>query len=361
MSMSGARMFWLDILHDYNFDQSLSLPYDRYRLSNEHRTGHGTSISFDFDQHLSHRFLRYASLNNITPQHLALACYYVFLFKLTNGNRDLCIGIKILDRYTHKLKSIIGMFENIIPLRCQLDPYWSFNQLIEHSRERIIDSLKYSYYPLQQILDKHLNNSKPTFLNTLFEFQSNENSQINIGTSKLSSITTSSENNENDLTNNIDLSVIIQHDLHLNQLSCTINGSIDIFNIETINNISQRFHLLLQQLFSISNNQMEKSICQLSLILPNENLVMQRINNTEIMFPSLSCVHHEFVKQVLNHPQKLAVELDDQSLTYSELLYYVQILSLYLLQTYQINVGEIICQCVERSLSMVSFFYKKRI
>ena len=66
MPMTGASMFWLDILHDCNLDRSLPLPYDRYRLSDEHRTGRGTSISFDFGQDLSHHFLHYASSNNIT-------------------------------------------------------------------------------------------------------------------------------------------------------------------------------------------------------------------------------------------------------------------------------------------------------
>ncbi|CAF4170139.1 unnamed protein product, partial [Adineta steineri] len=38
MSMTGASMFWLDVLHDCKLDQPLSLPFDRYRLMNEHRT-----------------------------------------------------------------------------------------------------------------------------------------------------------------------------------------------------------------------------------------------------------------------------------------------------------------------------------
>jgi non-ribosomal peptide synthetase component F len=78
------------------------------------------------------------------------------------------------------------------------------------------------------------------------------------------------------------------------------------------------------------------------------------MNNTEVCFPSVSCIHHEFVHQSMKYQQKLAVELDDQSLTYSELLYYVQVLSLYLLTEKRVIVGEIICQCVERSFSMVS-------
>jgi non-ribosomal peptide synthetase component F len=68
----------------------------------------------------------------------------------------------------------------------------------------------------------------------------------------------------------------------------------------------------------------------------------------------VSCIHHEFIYQAMEHSQKLAVELDDQSLTYSELLYYVQILALNLLSEQSIVPGDIICQCMERSFSMVS-------
>ncbi|CAF4159847.1 unnamed protein product, partial [Adineta steineri] len=81
---------------------------------------------------------------------------------------------------------------------------------------------------------------------------------------------------------------------------------------------------------------------------------MQSMNNTQVSFSSpVNCIHHEFVYQVMKHPQKLAVELDEQSLTYCELLHYVQVLSLILLNEYHVVPGEVVCQCVERSLSMV--------
>ncbi|CAF4290499.1 unnamed protein product, partial [Adineta steineri] len=170
MSMTGASMFWLDVLHDCKLDQSLSLPFDRYRLSNEHRTGRGTSISFAFDQDLSHDFLSHASSNNISLEHLALATYYVFLFKLTNGEKDLCIGINTHGRYRDELNSIIGMFVNAIPLRCQLDPNLSFHELIKDVQDIMTNCVKYSYFPLQRILNQHANISNPVFLDTSFEF-----------------------------------------------------------------------------------------------------------------------------------------------------------------------------------------------
>ncbi|CAF1527084.1 unnamed protein product, partial [Adineta steineri] len=136
MAMTGASMFWLDALHDCKLDQPLSLPFDRYRLSNEHRTGRETSISFDFGQDLSRDFLTHASSNNISPEHLTFTIYFIFLFRLTNGQTDLCLAMNIHNnRYRDELKSIIGLFENVIPLRCQLDPHWCFHQLLEHVRE----------------------------------------------------------------------------------------------------------------------------------------------------------------------------------------------------------------------------------
>ncbi|CAF1472953.1 unnamed protein product, partial [Adineta steineri] len=205
MSMTGAAMFWLDALHDCHLDQSLSLPYDRYRLANEHRTDRATSISFDFEQDLSHHFLIYASSNNIKHEHLALAIYFLFLFKLTNGDKDLCIAMNIGNRYRDELKSIIGLFENVIPLRCQLDPHWSFHSLLDHVGEIATSSMKYSYFPLQRILNKHQNVSKPTFLDISFHFLSSmtstENKQIMIGDSQLSSIPFTTDINDNHITN----------------------------------------------------------------------------------------------------------------------------------------------------------------
>ncbi|CAF1581740.1 unnamed protein product, partial [Adineta steineri] len=104
MSMTGASMFWHDTLHDYHLDQSLSLPYDRYRLPNEHRTNHITSVSFDFGQDLSHNFLTYASSNNVLLEHVTFAVYFIFLFKLTNAQTDLCIALNINNnRYRDEL------------------------------------------------------------------------------------------------------------------------------------------------------------------------------------------------------------------------------------------------------------------
>ncbi len=356
--MTGASMFWLDILHDCHLDRSLPLPYDRYRLVDEHQTGRATSVSFDFGEDLSHHFLACASSNNINPQHLALTFYYVLLFKLTNGEKDLCIGINTDARFRDELKAVIGLFDNTIPLRCQLDPQWSCDHLMDYVQKIITNSLKYSYFPLQRILAQHPNVSKPAFLSTSFMFHSTGNQNINngvmIGDSRLYLMPMSMKINENEIMNKFDFALTIQSHLNINQLSYTIDVSLDLFDVQTVEKIGQRFHSMLEQLFGRTDVQINKSIYELSLILPDERTLIQSTNNTEMLFPPVSCIHHEFICQAMKHPQKLAVQLDDQSLTCSELLHYTQVLSANLLEKQRVIVGEIVCQCVERSLSMVS-------
>ncbi|CAF1557852.1 unnamed protein product, partial [Adineta steineri] len=333
-------------------------PFDRYRLANEHRTGRRKSISFDFGQDLSHNFLLHASSNNISLEQLALTTYYVFLFKLTNGEKDLCIGINTHGRYRDELNSIIGMFVNAIPVRSQLDPHLPFHKLTKHVQDIMINCIKYSYFPLQRILNQHPNISNPVFLDTSFEFLSpirrDEENEIMIGDSRLFLLPHSVKISEDEIMSKFDFILSFQHNLHRNEFSCTINASIDLFNTETVCIIAQRLHSMVHQEFASFSSQINKPVHELSIILPNERLVMQSMNNTQMSFSSLlTCIHHAFVCQVMKHPQKLAVELDDQSLTYAELLYYVQILSLTLLNEYHAVPGEVICQCVERSLSMV--------
>ncbi|CAF3644204.1 unnamed protein product, partial [Adineta steineri] len=357
MSITAASMFWLDYLHDCNLGLPISLPYDRNHFLNKHLTDNQTYVTFDFGQDLSNYFLTYISSNNIKLQHMILATYYMFLFKLTNEERDICIAINISNQPKDKLQSSIESSENIIPFRCQLNPYWSFHQLLEYIRETTAKCMKYSYFPLQRILAQHSNVSKHAFLDTSFEFYTTENKinidEVKVGSSQLCVMPISNKTSEDEILTNFNFRTIIYHNLNINQLSCTINASLDLFNVETIDNISQRFHSILKQFFMSVDDQVNKSIYEISLTLPNERLLMQSMNNTQVSFPSVTCIHHEFVYQVMKHPQKLAVELDEQSLTYAELLCYVQVLSLHLINKYHVVPGEIICQCVERSLSMV--------
>jgi non-ribosomal peptide synthetase component F len=94
-------------------------------------------------------------------------------------------------------------------------------------------------------------------------------------------------------------------------------------------------------------------IYKLSIILPSEQEVMHQLNNTKslVSYPWSFAIHERFAQQAQLYPQKIVLELDQQSLTYSELLHYVRRLTIHLSQ--RVQQEEIVCQCVERSIEMV--------
>ena len=58
-----------------------------------------------------------------------------------------------------------------------------------------------------------------------------------------------------------------------------------------------------------------------------------------------------FLQQVFDHPNKISVILEDQSITYSELYYLVNSFACRLSRI--VKSGDIVCQCVQRSIEMV--------
>jgi non-ribosomal peptide synthetase component F len=70
----------------------------------------------------------------------------------------------------------------------------------------------------------------------------------------------------------------------------------------------------------------------------------------EIDLPSTN-VCDRFVEGVFHHPNKIAVVLEEQSLTYSELYSLVNSVACRL--SPMIEAGDVVCQCVERSIEMV--------
>jgi acyl-coenzyme A synthetase/AMP-(fatty) acid ligase len=82
---------------------------------------------------------------------------------------------------------------------------------------------------------------------------------------------------------------------------------------------------------------------------------MSQINSfygTSVEFDSSSRnVFDRFVERVIDHPNKIAVELEDQSITYSELYSLVNSFACRLSRF--VKSGDIVCQCVQRSIEMV--------
>jgi non-ribosomal peptide synthetase component F len=114
--------------------------------------------------------------------------------------------------------------------------------------------------------------------------------------------------------------------------------------------MARRFECLLTQLLTYSS-----SISHLSLILSDEIELLHQLNTGDELLQSMHPVpiHHQFVLRTQEHPQKVALILDNQSLTYAELLHYTQLVALHLIDECHVKSGDIVGLCTERSIEMV--------
>ena len=171
IDMTPSREFWHSQLEGYNMECPLSLPIDRYHLPTDQRSAVSYNVVITFDNDIMTAFRTYASLRGITSFQLVLSIFYVYLFKLTNGDSDLCISCLDANRYRNELQNIIGMFIATLPYRIQLHSDWSFDEIVKHVREKCLSILEHSQYPLQHIIDDNrLNHSNVPFFQTSLNF-----------------------------------------------------------------------------------------------------------------------------------------------------------------------------------------------
>ena len=276
MDMTSSQQFWHSELEGYNLQRPLPLPIDRHRSSTDQRSGLASVAEIDFDKDVSTAFLNYASTHHVTPFQLGLSIFYAFLFKLTHGQRDFCIASINANRYRPELQNLIGMFVATLPYRVQLNPQWSFDQLVEYVREKCLSILEHSHYPLQQILaDFQLNQSAVPFLETVFDFitVSSEVNRFLLNNVCLEqmSIKRPYEETKFDFT----LIFIRSSTPDSDGLSCSLSSSRDQFDDTTVITLARRLKHFCREIFPANSNIDRLNTCQtpisqLNLILPDE-------------------------------------------------------------------------------------------
>ncbi|CAF4296649.1 unnamed protein product [Adineta steineri] len=170
---------------------------------------------------------------------------------------------------------MVGMFVSTLPHRIQVDSDWSFEDLIEHVREKCLSILEHSHYPLQYILtDSHLKQSNVPFLEIALNFITlSEKSQWSLDTAMLQQLPM--QESYGAAKFDFKLTCLYNPTSDDSKLSFCLTCSRDLFDETTAIIVAQRLKHLVDQLFSsksISNeiNPNLTSISKLSLILPVE-------------------------------------------------------------------------------------------
>lgn len=283
IDMTTAKMYWRKLFKNYKPDRLMNLPIDRTASSNSIHTGQGFTVQIYFTKDIVQQLVNYASRLNVTLYQVCLTIYYIFLFKLTGGQRDLVIGIVQANRYRPELRRILGMFVNTLPIYVHIDPLDTFEELLNKISSILFETQPHSYLPYQHILEELpiKQSHHQNLIQTMFTLDEYQRKFIPLGDSSVLEYCSlhclNDKTQQTEVLTNVaamfDLTVSMEHTIDTHSLLTQITVSSDLFNSNTAINMAKRFQFIVEELFSPTStmvSSIHQPICDLSLMLPDE-------------------------------------------------------------------------------------------
>ncbi len=256
-------------------------------------------------------FLQLTEDNNVTLFMSLLTVYFILIHKYS-GQRDMVVGTGIMGRRHHELENQIGMFVNSLALRCQPSGEKSFRQFLAEVRETCLGAFENQDLQFEELVDK-LGQDRDASRNPLFDvlFVVQNFQETRIGTRDM---------------------LFQSHDLYENKISkfdvslyaFEAQGAIHfyleyatfLFKTATIEKMAGRFTDILKQVTANPDILVE----DIAIISEEEKrLLLETFNDTETGYPIDKTIPELFREQVEKSPGQVAVQFENQTVTYREL------------------------------------------
>ena len=321
----------------------LELPLDRPRPAQQsHR---GASLQVHLQPTLVAGLKRLAQQEGVTAFMLLLASFQALLYRYS-GQSDIRIGVPNANRNRVETERLIGFFVNTQVLKADLDGQMSFAELLQQTKRRALEAQAHQDLPFEQLVVA-LQPERSLSHNPLFQVMFNHQTEAQGGREgqQLPGLRVV-ELDWDSQTTHFDLSL----DTHesADGLWAALTYATDLFDAATIERLAQHWQHLLQAVVSAPRSR----LCELPMASAAEQHRMLQDWNTPAGVTPFEAVHRLFEAQADQQPERQALALDEQALSYGELNRQANRLAHYLLAQ---GVGPqgLVGIAVERSFAMV--------
>ncbi|WP_051541403.1 non-ribosomal peptide synthetase [Caldalkalibacillus mannanilyticus] len=337
--MKKQESFWLS-----SFEGEipvLDMPTDFPRPSVQRFEGDRLFLTLDKQQ--SSELYSLARSTNTTLFMVLLSAYYALLSKYT-GQEDIVVGIPIAGRQHPDLDRVIGMFVNTLALRNQPDHQKTYRQFLLEVKRKVLEAYEYQDYPFEELverLDLTRNMNRNPLFDTMFALQNTNKSVLSFEGLELKPYPLSNQTTKFDLTLNV---YEDEEGLHF-----LLEYSTSLFKKETMERFLNGYEYVLEQIMADP----EKRLDEYRLVTEKEEKqILVDFNQTKVNHPIETTLHQLFARQAATYAQHIAVESENQQLTYEELDHKATQLAR-VLRHKGVQTGHIVGIMVERSLEMM--------
>ncbi len=314
--------------------------YDRPVVANVR----ATVIKRTIDKTSLVRLSNYATSQRATLYTVLLALYGLLLHKFTQQN-EFIIGTPVANRHYDGIENVIGLFVNSLSMKINIDPNQTMNELIRAIQSFILSAQEHQDVPFDRIVEAlgiSGDHQQHPIFQVWFNFLEEGDYQLNFSQCHSCYLATSVTEVQFDLT------VVAKK--HRNGLTVEFEYDTSLFPDYFIESFADCFVVCLQQSDQWAERYVRLinplSVQQLKYLLPHLT-EPQRIE-----VPSTTLLA-EFETCVTNYPKRIACELDDRTISYTELNRQAECVAMYLLKQGITSSQQVVALLLPPSLEMV--------
>lgn len=319
----------------------LELPADHPRPAIE--SFHGAVFPFRLPRELSEQVNALCHREGVTLFVGLLSAFQVLLLRYT-GQEDILVGTPIANRNRSEIEDLIGFFVNTLVMRGDLSGDPTFRALLRRNQEKALDAYAHQDLPFEKLVEglaPKRDLSRSPIFQVFLAFQNTPMQPLH-----LPGLEVRGEQSDSGISK-FDLS------LYLTETAEGLNGTIefntDLFDPHRIQRMAGHLRALLESIVHDPDHRLS----ELPYLTAGEmqQLVMDW-NDTERPYRRNVFVDRLFAARAQEHPKRIALVFQNQTLTYGELNIRANRLARHL-QTLGVGPDKRVAVCVERGFEMV--------
>ncbi|MEN1925277.1 non-ribosomal peptide synthetase/type I polyketide synthase [Luteimonas qiangzhengi] len=294
--------------------QRLSGDIEPLRLPEDHPrppmpSGRGGSECVRVEAGLAQRLRALGQAHHATLFMTLLAAYFAFLHR-TSGQRDLVIGLPVRSHLTEQLQEVMGFFANVLPMRLELDPQWTFAQLLGHVRDEMMACFAHPDVPVERLLQElgaGRDMSRSPLYQALFSMEDSRDQVRQWGELHCEDL------NLPHYSALTDLSLWVDEDDE--RLLIDLNYNADVIAAPSAKFMAQRFAGLLERFVTRT----DVAIGDIEIRGDNDREALATWNDTSLDLPQATSLPGLLAPQFERSPERIALRFGAHTLTYGEL------------------------------------------
>lgn len=294
--------YWKQKLDDA---ANLELPTDHPRPRvHRYRGGH---FSFRLDKDVVHPMRALALEENATMFMALLATFQLLLARYT-GQDDICVGTPTANRSQPQLEQLIGYFVNTLVIRTRITGDPSFRDFLAMVRSDCVGAYDHQEVPFEKVVDA-LGVQRDLGKNPLFQVLFIHHI---LATDEAGA--PARQRGPERETSNFDLVLSAQETT--DSMECTLLYNSDLFESSTIERMATHLKLLGKECVSHP----DRALSQTSMLQTHERRqILKSFSQPETRPLETHCAHEVIAAHAREHPEKIAIRMGGDTLTYNEL------------------------------------------